>query len=698
MKLKTNSIFILIVLLLFAGGLWAVSNASAGTMDIAPDFTYAGQLMLDDSAVNDACDFQFSLYDNLVGGNQIGNDISVNGTNVINGYFAVTLNENGEFGSAAFDGSARWLEIAVRCPSGSGTFTTLSPRQELTTVPFAAYSKTAPWDGLSGVPAGFADGVDNDTTYTAGDGLTLDGNQFNVVTTTVQTRIIDSCPVGSSIRVINEDGTVTCEVDNDTTYTAGDGLTLDGNQFNVVTTTVQTRIIDSCPVGSSIRVINEDGTVTCEVDDNTTTFWSLTGDSGVVSGTHFLGTTDNQALEMRVNNARALLIKPTDGSPNIIGGYGGNTAAGFGSTIGGGGQLNAPNRVTNDYGTVGGGYGNQADEYAVVAGGHGNTASGSTAGVLAGSNNTASGSGSVVLAGSANTASATGSAVLGGSSHVASGGNAVIAGGHNNAASGLESSIGGGGGNIASGWFATIPGGYQNEATGQSSFAAGQFAKARHNGSFVWNDAANLNESLSSTADNQFLVRASGGIWFGTTGNVASIPSGRFINTSTGGYLSTGGVWTNASDKNAKTNFSMVNPTDVLERVAQLPISTWNYKTQDATIRHMGPMAQDFYAAFGLGEDDKHLGTIDADGVALAAIQGLYQQNQALQSENAELKAQVDDLAARIAVLEAGPAPVNTLLWVMIEGGGVMIFLLTVLVGGGMFLYSSTKGKTGQLS
>ena len=59
-----------------------------------------------------------------------------------------------------------------------------------------------------------------------------------------------------------------------------------------------------------------------------------------------------------------------------------------------------------------------------------------------------------------------------------------------------------------------------------------------------------------------------------------------------------------------------------------MSIATWNWKSQDASIRHMGPMAQDFHAAFGLGETDKGISTMDADGVALAAaaIQGMHQE------------------------------------------------------------------------
>ena len=78
------------------------------------------------------------------------------------------------------------------------------------------------------------------------------------------------------------------------------------------------------------------------------------------------------------------------------------------------------------------------------------------------------------------------------------------------------------------------------------------------------------------------------------------------------------------SDRNRKTNFNPTDAYDILERLSSITIQTWNYKSQDSSIRHIGPVAQDFYAAFGVGEDDRHITAVDADGVALAAIQGLY--------------------------------------------------------------------------
>ena len=101
------------------------------------------------------------------------------------------------------------------------------------------------------------------------------------------------------------------------------------------------------------------------------------------------------------------------------------------------------------------------------------------------------------------------------------------------------------------------------------------------------------------------------------------------------------------SDRNLKENFAVISPAEVLEKVSALPICRWNFKGDHAT-PHLGPMAQDFHAAFGLGTDDKHIATVDADGVALAAIQGLSQKMDseaaALRAENAELKQELMEL------------------------------------------------------
>jgi hypothetical protein len=162
------------------------------------------------------------------------------------------------------------------------------------------------------------------------------------------------------------------------------------------------------------------------------------------------------------------------------------------------------------------------------------------------------------------------------------------------------------------------------------------------NGSFVWGDNSTT-AGITSPAANTFTVRSAGGIWLGATSS-PTLPFGRFINTSTGGYLSIAGVWTSVSDRASKHDLRPLETKSVLEKVAHLPITSWSYKAEDPSVRHIGPMAQDFYEAFGLGLDNKHIGTIDSEGVALAAIQGLYRQNQALKARVGRLERLVGKL------------------------------------------------------
>jgi len=103
------------------------------------------------------------------------------------------------------------------------------------------------------------------------------------------------------------------------------------------------------------------------------------------------------------------------------------------------------------------------------------------------------------------------------------------------------------------------------------------------------------------------------------------------------------GTFNNNSDRNAKQNFASVKPEEVLAKLAQLPVMQWSYKT-DAETRHIGPMAQDFYAAFAVGTDERHIAPIDEGGVALAAIQGLNHKLEQKETEITELKARLERL------------------------------------------------------
>jgi hypothetical protein len=393
-----------------------------------------------------------------------------------------------------------------------------------------------------------------------------------------------------------------------------------------------------------------------------------------------------------------------------VGGGARNTASNSSATVGGG----EDNTASGCYSTVGGGVGNTASRHkATVGGGEDNTASGCYSTVGGGAGNTASSQYATVGGGGVSTASGWAATVGGGSSNTASGNSATVGGGYGNTASNSSATVGGGYGNTASGYAATVPGGYDNDASGSVSFAAGRRAKANHDGAFIWGDSTDAD--IYSSANDTFIVRANGGIWFGavTSNFTPTIGSGVFISTSTGAYLSTTGVWTDASDRNLKENFAPVDGKEVLARLAELPITTWNYRAEDPTIRHMGPSAQDFYAAFALGQDDTHIASLDTSGVALAAIQGLYQLSkeqaarieeleeenialrqevEGLKAENSAQQEQLDELKARVEALEKGA---ETGAWRFFEASiaGGWGFPVTLITGIGLAFLAQRKRR-----
>lgn len=110
------------------------------------------------------------------------------------------------------------------------------------------------------------------------------------------------------------------------------------------------------------------------------------------------------------------------------------------------------------------------------------------------------------------------------------------------------------------------------------------------------------------------------------------------------------------SDRNIKRGFVAVDVDDVLDRVATLPITTWSY-IEDPEVRHIGPMAQDFQAAFAVGGTEKAIAKVDADGVALAAVQALHQHVATLEAENDELRTTLATLQQRLDRLERAAKP-----------------------------------------
>ncbi len=298
------------------------------------------------------------------------------------------------------------------------------------------------------------------------------------------------------------------------------------------------------------------------------------------------------------------------------------SANGYQSVIGGGNvnTLTAPNSV--------------------IGGGNQNNLSGSDSVIAGGSNNTLTSTAlyGFMGGGTTNNLSAEYGVVVGGTNNVVSGEGGYIAAGGYNTASAEGAVVDGGFAQTASGTFSTIPGGYRNTASATYSFAAGAFGTAAQVGTFVWSDGSNGSTVLSSSRAYQFLARASGGFTLYTNAGAT-----------VGAQLGAGsGTWASLSDRNAKTNIAPLDDSAVLAKVAAMPISRWSYKSEHG-VRHVGPMAQDFYAAFRVGEDDKHITSIDEDGVALAAIKALH-------AENASLRAREHALHAEVAALKAAEA------------------------------------------
>jgi hypothetical protein len=461
----------------------------------------------------------------------------------------------------------------------------------------------------------------------------------------------------------NSGGTVT-------SITAGTGLvggTITGSGTLVVDATyVQRRVVQSCLAGSSIRAIAADGSVSCETDSGTNAF--VQG-GNAFGGPGALGTSDDNRLDLRAGNRRVMRYEPDPASPNVIGGSPENsvTAGVRGATIAGSGAAAGsdpdlvdaePNVVRVHYGTIGGGFDNQAGgagastvfyRGSTVSGGLHNTASAYAATVGGGANNTASGpnvvngGASTVGGGTFNTASMSFATVGGGNGNEASTWYATVSGGESNEASGFASAVGGGANNLASGDFSVVAGGSFNAAAGDHAVAFGRRAKANHTGAFVYADSKDFD--FPSGSNDSFRVRASGGgVRFVVQINAdGSIAADCLLNSATGG-------WNCSSDRNLKNLLYRLDGKAVLATLATVPIFAWSAKAAASPARHFGPTAQDFRAAFGLGDSDLHIGQQDADGVALAAIQGL----------NEKLEAKLADLTREIAALRElvqGPSP-----------------------------------------
>jgi hypothetical protein len=428
--------------------------------------------------------------------------------------------------------------------------------------------------------------------------------------------------------------------------------------------------------------------------------WDVSGNSGTVAGTNFLGTLDNQPLELHVANRRTLRVEPRlddtkyGDTPNVNAGSSGNKiGAVYGATVSGGGStldgsgLGCPtcgNAASGDFSTVAGGIGNSANAFATVIGG--------------GEQNRANGYG------------------------------ASVGGGDHNSAGGASSTIGGGENNHTT-VYGTVPGGIHNCAGGFFSLAAGYRAKVRQplsstdcgadpqnpgsyagdKGTFVWSDSQD--QDFVSNGEDEFLVRAGGGVGinsapkspsgeltvFGGDGNaditlfpktgsnpaswanlgwglVATTDDNFFIThtnqtdtftarfriDANGNTFNTTGTWSMLSDRRLKRDIDAIaHPLDTL---LGLHGRTFEYIDPDAAMtragRRMGFIAQEVETVLPqwISEDARGYKLVTPQGFEALNVEALRELRSEKDAQIAELRAELDELQHRLAELRKARA------------------------------------------
>ncbi len=640
-------------------------------------FMYQGQLTGSGAPVNGSFDMSFTLFNANSNVVLIAGPITNSATGVTNGLFTTTI----DFGSGVFTGSNYWLQVSVRT-NGNGTFAALSPLQPILPTPYAVYSANA----------GNAATATTATTATSAVTAGIAGSANSVSAANIVGNIqVNQLPIGV---VINKQNGVTL---GGTFSGNGGGLTnlppnaalLNSNQtFKGINLFTNQLIAGIPPIsandtfvvrpatniwlgikagwitsGTVIESVNDalSANVPLELRGNPTVFtvgntgFGTTGpfrffqvhpaancNLGVFdnTGLYSSGVTiesvndannANETLEFRgspcifqanvsigdtTNNSERLEVDGTDTTIRIrnlndaIGGFAGDT---FTSV-----QLGMYNPSVSTQGVMAAGAKRSFfgfNENGVVGSLLNNfPASPSYRNVLDDGSGDMSIAGNLTLPATADT--------------IYSGGSTLIrADGNQNFFSGV------GAGNL------TLSGGdntgvgvnaLRNNTTGSNNIAVGY-----QSGYNITTGSSNIDIGNLGVATDTNIVR------IGTTQAATYLAGTVYAN----GVALT-------SDRNAKENFATLDSQSVLAKVAALPLMEWNYKDTSAMVRHVGPMAQDFHAAFQLnGTDDKHISVVDESGVALAAIQGLNEKLNEKDAEIQELKQSVADLKKMVQSL-----------------------------------------------
>jgi hypothetical protein len=577
-------------------------------------FTYQGRLTDGGAPSNGTYELEFKLFDAESGGTQQPQPspltlqfTGAQAVAVTGGVFTVQL----DFGADAFPGAARYLEIGVR-HVGDATFNTLSPRQAIAATPYAIRSASAAsTTDFSGSLSGDVTGTQSATVVSSVGGQSA-------------ATVAGGAAAANSATNANTADTIV-KRDASGNFSAGTiTANLDGNATTATTATTAAGI--SASAGNSVvTAINASSSSV-----NTS---HVTGDVELAPSAQQTTSSTNHLINLKLVGSRTLGAPGQDAllSLSASGSYPDNQT-----------YDKERFRVDNDGSIL------------------------SVADYSGGVNTTSptEGSGTRFMWYATKAALRAGY-VNGTQWDDANIGLYSTAFGENVRALG-DNSVAIGKNTVAAG-SRTIALGERNTATGYASVALGYGASTStsagspRNGTFVFSDFSNSACDFTNISNdcqfhpsvtNSFNVRAVNGSFFYTSLNLST----SFIFNSTtatmtltnsklsmksdgsteltsnsggtaGVSLAAGsGSWGSLSDRNMKANFAAVDTRAILRGVLNLPISTWNYKTQSASVRHIGPMAQDFFATFRVGEGDKTISTIDPDGVALAAIQGLHEE------------------------------------------------------------------------
>ncbi len=350
--------------------------------------------------------------------------------------------------------------------------------------------------------------------------------------------------------------------------------------------------------------------------------WKITGNTGTSASTNFIGNKDNVALTFRVNDTLAGLLNQHQ--RNVFLGY----KAGFSNIVHTGntfiGDRAGTSNVTSNNTFIG------KESGTVNTTGTQNT----FVGGMTGSSNTTGNQNCIFGFNAGKNTTGSSNTILGESAAFAltSGGENVMVG--KSAASALTS----GDNNviIGQGAASSLTSGSSNTVIGENALTG----LSRTNGIVIGSGAAVTLDNCA-VIGNASLTK----IGIGKTPTASNILEFQ----ATTAKLTTGGVWTNASDRKIKDNITQLNKQEILDKVNQLEVSRWHYKADEQPVTHIGPFAKEFYQAFGTG-DDYTISTIDPSGVALVAIQALSEKLEKLEAENASLKDCIQQICSQTEV------------------------------------------------